>query len=146
MATGYSAIYAHGMHLRIREAKQDKVTSDSGIAAVVLERKRSQDSDVADEINTTEYIGWIEEILELNYRTHYCVVLVCSFIPSIQGVRNSKVERDTNGFLLGNFIATMPVGPKSFAFPTQCQQVFFSNDDKWNEEQGGIGRSFVELM
>ena len=137
MATGYRAMYAHGMHLRIREAEQDKVTSDSGVAAAVSERRRRRDNEVVDEIDTAEYVGWIEEILELNYRSHCCVVLVCSFIPGVQGVRNSKVERDRYGFLLGNFISTMPIGPKSFAFPTQCQQVFFSKDVKWNEEWGG---------
>jgi hypothetical protein len=31
----------------------------------------------------------------------------------------------------------MSVGPKSFAFPTQCQQVFFSDDENWNDERGG---------
>jgi hypothetical protein len=38
---------------------------------------------------------------------------------------------------LENFNSTMPVGPKSFAFPTQCQQVFFSSDENWNVERGG---------
>ena len=83
MATGYRTMYAHGMHLRIREAEQDKVTCDSGITATVSERRRSRASEEVDEIDTSEYVGWVEEILELNYRSHCCVVLVCSFIPCI---------------------------------------------------------------
>ena len=94
------------------------MTCDSGIAAAVSEHKRSRASEEVDEIDTSKYVDWVEEILELNYRSHCCVVLVCSFIPGIQGVRNSKVERDSYGFILGNFISTLPVGPKSFAFPT----------------------------
>jgi hypothetical protein len=35
VATGYRAMYVYGMHLRIREAKEDKVTYDSGIAAAM---------------------------------------------------------------------------------------------------------------
>ena len=97
------------------------MTCDSGIVVAVSEHRRSRENEEVDETDTSEYVGWVEEILELNYRSHYCVVLVCSFIPGIQGVQNSKVERDTYGFIMGNFIATMPVGPKSFAFPTQCQ-------------------------
>jgi hypothetical protein len=93
--------------------------------------------DSEDEVDTFEYVGWVEEILELNYRSHYCIVLVCSWIPRAQNIRHPKLERDRYGFVLGNFGTTMVVGPKSFAFPTQCQQLFFSNDEKWNEEQGG---------
>jgi hypothetical protein len=137
MATGYRAIYAHGMYLRIREAEEDKITSDSGVAAVVWERIRSTDTNAMDEVDNVEYVGSMEEILELSYRSHCCVVLLCSWIPGAQGIRNAKVERDRYGFLLGNFNSTMPVGPKSFAFPTQCQQVFFSSDENWNVERGG---------
>ena len=50
---------------------------------------------------------------------------------------NAKVERDRYGFLVGNFTRPMYVGPKSFVFPTQCQQVFFSNNENWNAECGG---------
>ena len=86
MATGYRVMYTHGMHLRIREVEQDKVTCNSGIATAISERKRSQDSQVVDEIDTAKYVGWVVEILKLNYRSHCCLVLVCSFIPSVQGV------------------------------------------------------------
>jgi hypothetical protein len=135
MATGYRAMYARGMHLRIREL--DKVTFDSGVAAAVWERIRSTDTNAMDKVDSAEYVGSVEEILELNYCSHCCVVLLCSWIPGTQGIRNAKVERDRYGFLLENFNSTMPVGPKSFAFPTQCQQVFFSSDENWNVERGG---------
>jgi hypothetical protein len=36
VATSYRAMYAHGMHLRIRSAEEEKVTCDSGVAAAVL--------------------------------------------------------------------------------------------------------------
>jgi hypothetical protein len=137
VAIGYRAMYAHGMHLRIREAEEDKVTHDSGIAAAVSEHIRSRDMDSEDEVDTFEHVGWVEEILELNYRNHYYIVLVCSWILGAQNIRHPKLERDSYGFVLGNSGTTMAVGPKSFAFPIQCQQVFFSNDEKWNEERGG---------
>ena len=130
MAIGYRAMYAHGMHLRIRGAEEDKVTRDSGVAAAVWERRRSRNIECEDDLFTSEYVGWVEEIIELNYSSHCCVVLLCSWIPGAQNIPNAKVERDRYGFLVGNFNRPMHVGPKSFAFPTQCQQVFFSNDEK----------------
>jgi hypothetical protein len=100
MATGYRAMYARGMHLRIREAEEDKVTFDSGVAAAVWERIRSTDTNAMDKVDSAEYVGSVEEILELNYCSHCCVVLLCSWIPGTQGIRNAKVERDRYGFLL----------------------------------------------
>ena len=137
MATGYRAMYAHGMHLRIRGAEEDKVTCDSGVAAAIWERSRSRNIEYEDEVFTAEYVGWVEEIIELNYRSHCCVVLFCSWIPGSLDIWNAKVERDRYGFVVGNFSRPMPAGPKSFAFPTQCQQVFFSNDESWNVRRGG---------
>ena len=137
MAIGYRAMYAHGMHLRIRGVEADKVTCDSGVAAAIWEQRRSRNVDLVDEVVTTEYVGWVEEIIELNYRSHCCVVLLCSWIPGSQENRNAKVERDRYGFIVGNFSRPMPAGPKSFAFPTQCQQVFFSNDESLNVDRAG---------
>jgi hypothetical protein len=129
MATGYRAMYAHGMHLRIRGVEEDKVTCDSGVATVVWERRRSQNVECGDKLLTAKYVGWVEEIIELNYRSHCCIVILCSWISGSQDIRNAKVERDRYIFLVGNFSRPMPVGPKSFAFSTQCHQVFFSNDE-----------------
>jgi hypothetical protein len=84
-----------------------------------------------------EYVGWIEEILELDYRNHCCIVFVCSWIPVEMNGQNAKVMRDKYEFTVGNFVKTMPLGPDSFAFPTQCIQVFYSNDTMYNDRQGG---------
>ena len=94
IATGYRAMYAHGMHLRIQGAEVEKVTCDSGVAAAVLERRRSRNAETVDDVISAEYVGWIQEILELNYRSHCCIVLLCSWIPGSQDTRNAKVERD----------------------------------------------------
>jgi hypothetical protein len=50
---------------------------------------------------------------------------------------NKKIVMDRYGFFLGNFRLPIPLGPLSFAFPTQCKQVFFSNDETWNSKRGG---------
>jgi hypothetical protein len=63
VAIGYRAMYAHGMHLRIWGAEEDKVTCDSAVVTAVWERRRSKDSDVMDDLDSAEYVGWVEEIL-----------------------------------------------------------------------------------
>jgi hypothetical protein len=137
VATSYRAIYVHGMHLRVRSAKAKKVTCDSGVASTVLRKSKGQSGDISGQIQKAEYVGWIEEILELDYRNHYCIVLVCSWILGSTTGPHPKVVRDEYGFTLGNFVRTMPLGPDSFAFPTQCIQVFYSYDKVKSTRSGG---------
>ena len=94
MAIGYRAMYTHGMHLRIRGAEAEKITCDSEVAAAIWERRRSRNVESMDEVFTAEYLGWIEEIIELNYRSHCCIVLLCSWILGSEDIQNAKVERD----------------------------------------------------
>jgi hypothetical protein len=137
VGTAYRAMYAHGMHLRIKSAEEEKVTCDSGVASAVQRQSRARALNISEQFQTAEYVGWIEEILELDYRNHCCIVLVCSWIPGNFSGTNPKVVRDDYEFTIGNFARTMPLGPDSFAFPTQCVQVFFSDDIDRNERCGG---------
>jgi hypothetical protein len=114
-------MYACGMHLRVRSAEEEKVTCDSGIASVVLRAWRGTGSENPCHFQATEYIGWIEEIVELEYWSHCCVVLVCSWVRAYPEQEGAAVIRDRYGFTLGNFQNTMPLGIESFAFPGQCQ-------------------------
>jgi hypothetical protein len=137
MGTAYRAMYAHGMHLRIRSTEEEKVTCDSGVAAVVLRRRRGRVGERTGEVEKMEYVGWIEETLELKYRNHYYIVLVCAWIPGRTTGLNPKVVHDQYGIMVGNFNQTMPLGSESFTFPTQCIQVFYSDDKIKNASTRG---------
>lgn len=137
IATAYRAMYAHGMHLRVQSAEEEKVTSDSGVAASVLCMNNGRLSNNEGKWQTVEYVGWIQEIIELDYRSHCCVVLVCSWIPAKLGASNANVIRDRYGFTVANFANILPLGPNSFAFLTQCQQVFYSDDIVRRNSHGG---------
>jgi hypothetical protein len=75
-----------------------------------------------DDVDSVEYIGWMEEILELNYRSHCCIVVLCSWIPGTLGIRNAKVEKDKYGFLFGelhqNYVCRNEVICISHTVPT----------------------------
>ena len=136
MATGYRAMYAKGMHIRVHDAEDDKLTSDSGVAASVWRRQREPELGRTF-LSGKWYVGWVEEIIELNYRSHCVAVLACSWIPADLERSNRKVMKDEYGFGMGNFQRRLPLGKESFAFPMQCKQVFYSDDHVWNNEKGG---------
>jgi len=78
---------------------------------------------------TGDYIGYIEEILELHCRNHCTTVLLCDWVKVSHDVRYPTIERDRYGFTIANFNRMDgEVHTDSFAFPLHCQQVFFSDD------------------
>ena len=121
-------MYAWGNHFKVRSDEKEKVTYNSGIASNILKACRRRGSRNPGLFETTKYIGWIEEILELEYQSHCCIVLVCSWVHAYPQREACNVICDRYGFTVGNFQNTMPLGAESFAFPSQCQQVFFSDD------------------
>jgi hypothetical protein len=102
-ATGYRAMYARGLHLRARLVEEEKVTCDNGITSFVFRAIRGRRVENGCHFEATEYIGWIEEIVELNYRSHCCVVLVCSWVQAYPAREGASIIRDRYGFTLGNF-------------------------------------------
>jgi hypothetical protein len=90
--------------LSIKFAKDEKVTCDTKVATLVWRRNRGWAADMAGLLESADFVGWIEEILELDYRNHCCIVFICSWIPGNMSASNAKVVYDDYGFKLGNFV------------------------------------------
>jgi len=81
--------------------------------------------------STDYYVGYIEEILELDYKNHYTNVLVCDWVCASQDAQSPNIVQDEYGFTLAKFNhMDGKVHADSFAFPLHYQQVFFSDDSK----------------
>ena len=53
------------------------------------------------------------------------------------GTLHETIVRERYGFTIANFSRTLPLGLNSFAFPTHCEQVFFSYDLERTRIHGG---------
>jgi hypothetical protein len=70
-------MYACGNHIRVKNVKTKLVTMDLKIAATFTTMCKSSGQDSSSIKVDLEYVGWVEEILKLDYGT--CViVLVCN--------------------------------------------------------------------
>lgn len=128
-ATSHRQMHAFGMHLRIRTAELGLVTRDSGVVASFTRQLRWGLRNGQPLQRTEDYVGYIEEILELDYRNHCTTVLVCDWVRAGNDVRFPHVQRDRYGFAVANFNhMDSKVHANSFAFPLHVQQVFFSDD------------------
>ena len=128
VAAAYKSMYAFGNHYRVLSSERHLKTCDSGVAATfnqVCRNGRRDNNQVSADV---EYVGHIEEILELNYRRHCLVVLVCDFVRANYVGGNATIKRDRWGFTLANYDRRYGrVCIDSFAFPSHCEQVFFSD-------------------
>ena len=77
-ATVFRSMKAYGMHLRVRSAEEHKLTCDSAVAATFLQSERGTQTEEHQTFVPVEYIGYLDEILELNYSGHCVIVLLCS--------------------------------------------------------------------
>ena len=122
-------MYAFGMHLRVRRAETALVTWDSCVVASFICQLRWGLCNGRPIERTHDYVGYIEEILELDYRNHCTTVFVCDWVRGSTSSHFPHVERDRYGFAIANFNhMDGKVHADSFAFPMHYQQVFFADD------------------
>jgi hypothetical protein len=132
IATSYKAMKAY---FWCKTAELGNKTADSGIAATFVHDQFSSVIGLNDAPIEKEYVGWVEEILELDYKGH-CVVVLCSWIKGRYTGPNPTIRRDEYGFLEARLSSSslIGLGPKSFMFPIHVQQVYFSvvsNSSEW---------------
>ncbi len=77
-----------------------------------------------------KYVGWVEEILELNYGILNFVILLCNWMKTNYIKSSATMKRNEYGFTIVNFGSLIPISNQSFTFPLSVDQVFFFNDCK----------------
>ena len=127
MATSYRAIFAYGNHFRVRSAKLNLSTTDCGVATTFEQECQSGPNDRNRIRAAVEYVGWIEEILELEYESVQVLVFLCNWVQAISNGPGATMKRDDYGFTLVNFNRLIPISAQSFVFPIQVEQVLFSD-------------------
>ncbi len=74
----YQTMFAFGNHIRVSNVEEHLTTFDSGVAATFEWECRLGPNDRRPILAKLEYVGWVEEILELNYSVLRIMVLLCN--------------------------------------------------------------------
>jgi len=98
-------------------------TYDFGVAITFEQECCSHFNDPKLIMASLEYVGQIEEKLELNYGRFQTVVFLCNWV-----VANYEVRCDEYGFTLVNLERLISLSIQSFAFPMYVKQMFFAED------------------
>jgi hypothetical protein len=134
----HKAMWCNGRKFRIKKLDEKRKTSDCGITAVFEVTNVSSRSDRRPEVSENRYYGYLEDILECDFKSFKIVLF------DVKWYRLRMNERDPdrtvilhdNGFTMVNTRSFEP-GTDHYVLPSQCEQVFYS------EVPGKAGWSFV---
>jgi hypothetical protein len=127
-AKSYRSMYTYGNHIRVRGAEVDLSTCDSGVAATFSQSCRISTRDRNMRMANLEYIGWVDEILGVDYGAFELILLYCTWIHATTTEARATMKRDEYGFTLLKVDRVIPYSVDSFAIPLHVQQVFFPEE------------------
>ena len=76
-----------------------------------------------------EYVGWVEEMLSVDYGHFEVVVLFCNWVVANMKGDGATKKRNDYGFTIVNFERLSPYSAQSFALLLHIEQVFFAPDE-----------------
>jgi hypothetical protein len=123
-------MWAFGNHIWVSSVEEHLTMHDSGVTTIFEQECVLGPNYHRLMVAKLEYVGWVEEILELRYMVLNLVVLLCNWMKDNYIGNNAMVKRDEYGFIVVNFGFLILISNQSFAFPLYVDQVFFSNDLK----------------
>lgn len=123
----FRSMWAFGLRFRVASCERRLQTQDSGVTATFTRpwRSNARDRNVIEA--DVEYIGELQEIVELDYQRTCVVVFVCRWVKANYRGPRATVMFGKWGFTLANFQSCERFGKESFVFPRHCEQVFFSD-------------------
>ena len=75
-----------------------------------------------------EYIGWVDEIIRVDYEKFELFILYCTWVQANRTGACAIMKHDEYRFTLIKFYRRIPYSADLFAFPPQVQQVFFVDE------------------
>ena len=116
----------NGCRYHIKKLDEINKTSYCGISAVFEVTNVSSRSDRHPELSENRYYGYLEDILQCDFKSFKVVIFVVKWYRLQLNQRDPDktiIEHD-NGFTMVNTRLFEP-GTKPYVLPSQCEQVFY---------------------
>ena len=118
----------------MKSAERNLTIVDCGVAATFEQECRSGPQDQNTIMAQVEYVGWVEEILELDYGRFQVTVFLCNWVKAISQGPGATHETRRIWFYLGEFQQAYTNFSSIICIFNTVEQVFFSDT---NCEQPG---------
>jgi transcription termination factor Rho len=111
MSMNFSGMWAYGSHLRVEEKDKGKENCDCVVSTKFLHETKKK-----------FYVGFIQEIIQVNYGENSPVFLKCKWF------KPSTVENDEYGFVHANTRQFLSNMDESYVSPLQINRSFLIDD------------------
>ncbi len=129
-ATTYRAMYVFGNHLCVSSDEEHFMPRDSSIVVMFEQEYVLGPNYQWSILVKLEYVGWIEEILELHYGVFNIIMFFCNWVKAYYKRSSATIKRHKYNFTLDNFNSLILIFDRPFAFPIHVEQVFFFTNPK----------------
>jgi hypothetical protein len=96
-------------------------TCDSGVAATILQSCCYSFSDKNTKTTNLEYVGWVDEIINVDCGEYEVAVLYCTWAQENKRGARAIMKCDEYGFTLFRFDRLISYSVDSFGFPLHVQ-------------------------
>ena len=110
-------MYVYGNHIQVRSAEVNLYTCDSGVAATFPQSCQVNLSDRNLSTTHLEYIGWMEEIIAIDYGKFELYVFYCLWIQANTIGAQAIIKRDDYNFTFIKFNQIISYSADLFVFP-----------------------------
>jgi hypothetical protein len=134
----YHLIYGLGNHIKVSNVEEHFKTLDSGVVATFEHECISRPNDQILVLVKLKHVGWVEEILELNYGILKIVILLCNWVKVNYSRNSVTMKKNKYELKLVNFSPLISEFRSVFYFPIACRASFLF----LQTQRKGLGRSF----
>jgi hypothetical protein len=135
-ARSYQIMFAFGNHIRVSNVEKHLTTFDGGVVATFERECKLGPNDWRPILAKLAYVGWVEEILELNYGVLKTMVLLCNWVKTNYKGSRTIIKRAEYGFTLVDFTSLIRISNQYFVLTIHVEQVFFFKRPKRKKLEG----------
>ena len=127
-------MWAYGQPFWVEHVDKHLAMFDCCIMASFKQQSHASARDLNLLDGELDYVGKIQDILEVNLRSFRIIVFHVQWFQVIQRGANRTVRKDPNGFYAIDSSKLLRKNEEPFALPQHCEQIFFHPDildGKW---------------
>jgi hypothetical protein len=114
-------MWAYGRHYRVESVDVKRRSFDCGIMVDFKQSSRASSKDKNIIEGNLQYVGKIQEIIELDYRSFKCCIFKCRWYEAFERTQ----RHDTHSGLFSiDSSRFLPEDKEPYVLPIHCEQVF----------------------
>lgn len=120
-AMKYPAMWAYGSHYRIESVDVKRQSFDCAIMVDFNQSSRASSKYKNIIEGNLQYVGKIQEIIELDYRSFKCCIFKCRWYEAFERTRRHDTQ---SGLFSIDSSRFLPEDKEPYVLPIHCEQVF----------------------